>query len=133
MKYLLDVNALLAWRHPAAQSHDVFHAWALRAGLGELATCAHSELGFLRISMQAFGYSKAEAEQALEAGGVAERPRPVAGEAPAASAELSSMGGPGLLNPRLRKGAERGLRTPVCRGEINAWLTPEEFPRVNRF
>ena len=67
MKYLLDVNALLAWRHPAAQSHDVFHAWALRAGLDELATCAHSELGFLRISLQAFGYSKAEAEQALAA------------------------------------------------------------------
>lgn len=74
MKYLLDVNALLAWRHPAAQSHDVFHAWARRAGLSELATCAHGELGFLRISMQAFGYSKAEAEKALavmkrEAGG----------------------------------------------------------------
>jgi hypothetical protein len=67
VKFLLDVNALLAWRHPAAASHGVFHAWAARAGLGALATCAHSELGFLRVSMQAFGHSKAEAEKALAA------------------------------------------------------------------
>jgi len=65
VKFLLDVNALIAWRHPAAQSHDRFHRWAAKTGLGELATCAHTELGFIRISMQAFGYSLAEAEAAL--------------------------------------------------------------------
>lgn len=65
MKYLLDVNALLAWRHPAAQDHAAFHAWAARVKFSSLATCALAELGFLRVSMQAFGYSAADAEKAL--------------------------------------------------------------------
>lgn len=33
--------------------------------MDNLFTCAHSELGFIRISMQAFGYSLAEAQDAL--------------------------------------------------------------------
>ena len=50
MKYLLDVNALIAaiWKnHP---DHPIIDAWL--AGK-ELATCPISELGFLRISTNA--------------------------------------------------------------------------------
>lgn len=65
MKYLLDVNALIAWQHPSAEDHAVFHAWAARESFSAFATCAQVELGFLRISMQAFGYSASAAQQAL--------------------------------------------------------------------
>ncbi len=46
MKYLLDVNALIAWRHANAHGHAAFHAWAKADGFKALATCAHAELGF---------------------------------------------------------------------------------------
>ncbi len=65
MKYLLDVNALIAWRHATANGHDRFHAWAAREGFSALATCAHSELGFVRVSMQVFLLTLAEAQDAL--------------------------------------------------------------------
>ncbi len=65
MKYLLDVNALIAWQHPAAQDHGAFHVWAAREQLRAFASCAQVELGFLRVSMQAFGYSASAAEEAL--------------------------------------------------------------------
>lgn len=83
MKYLLDVNALIAWQHPAAEDHAAFHAWAARESFGAFATCAQVELGFLRVSMQAFGYSASAAEQALAemkrsmGGFVGEAPSPV--------------------------------------------------------
>ena len=64
-KYLLDVNALLAWRHTRSPQHHAFHAWAKQAGFSELATCAHAELGFIRISMQVFDCSLADAQAAL--------------------------------------------------------------------
>lgn len=65
MKYLLDVNALLALRHRRSPHHSAFHAWAARTGLDNLLTCAHSELGFIRVSMQVFAYSLKEAQEAL--------------------------------------------------------------------
>lgn len=65
MKYLLDVNALIAWWHADAEDHAAFHAWAAKAGFQSLATCALAELGFIRVSMQAFGYSLPEARDAL--------------------------------------------------------------------
>lgn len=37
----------------------------MEVGMGNLFTCAHSELGFIRVSMQAFGYSLNEAQDAL--------------------------------------------------------------------
>lgn len=67
MKYLLDVNALVAWSQQRAPHHDRFHSWASTQGLNELATCAHSELGFIRVSMQVFGDSLAEAQTQLAA------------------------------------------------------------------
>jgi len=65
--YLLDVNALLAWEHSNSPHHAVFHAWARRAGRANLRTCGHTELGFLRVSMQVFGYSLSQATEALAA------------------------------------------------------------------
>lgn len=65
MKYLLDVNALIAWAHVNAALHSAFHRWAKSRGFKTLATCAHVELGFIRVSMQGFGYSRGMAETAL--------------------------------------------------------------------
>jgi predicted nucleic acid-binding protein len=65
MKYLLDVNALIAWEHPRSVHHLVFHRWAKQQGAASLVSCALSELGFMRVSMQVFGYSLADAQTAL--------------------------------------------------------------------
>ena len=78
MKYLLDINALLAWEHANSPHHADFHAWARRLGHGDLWTCGHTELGFLRVSMQVFGYSLSQATDALgslkkHAGGFVEK------------------------------------------------------------
>jgi predicted nucleic acid-binding protein len=67
VNYLLDVNALVAWEHGNSPHHAAFHAWAKRAGRASLWTCAHTELGFLRVSMQVFGYSLPQAAEALAA------------------------------------------------------------------
>ena len=65
MNYLLDVNALLAWEHTGSPHHSDFHAWVQIDRQRKLWTCAHSELGFLRVSMQVFGYSLSQATDAL--------------------------------------------------------------------
>lgn len=81
MKHLLDVNALVAWWHQRSPHHEIFHAWAARTGFPQLATCAHVELGFIRVSMQVFGYALPDAQKAL-----AEMKRQVGGFIPAAPA-----------------------------------------------
>ena len=65
MTYLLDVNTLLAWEHRNSPQHAAFHVWARRTGRTNLWTCGHVELGFLRVSMQVFGYNLAQATDAL--------------------------------------------------------------------
>lgn len=65
MNYLLDINALLAWEHTNSPHHANFHAWSKRAGASNLWTCAHAELGFLRVSTQVFSYSLLQASDAL--------------------------------------------------------------------
>ena len=65
MKYLLDVNVLMAWGHPSSAGHDRFHVWARQEGFAALATCAHVELGFLRVSMAAYGFPLDSAQAAL--------------------------------------------------------------------
>ena len=82
MKYLLDVNALLAWGQIRSQHNARFHKWAAKVAHQNLRTCATVELGFLRISMQAYGLSLGEAQTALaylkrQAGGfIADAPSP---------------------------------------------------------
>ncbi len=65
MKHLLDVNALLAWEHRNSPHHAEFHRWSKRVGAASLWTCALAELGFLRVSMQVFGYTLPVATAAL--------------------------------------------------------------------
>ena len=66
MKYLLDVNALLAAILAIHSRHQAADTWLRRKSL---ATCPLSELGFLRISTnpKAYNLSMAIARQALEA------------------------------------------------------------------
>ena len=52
MKYLLDVNLLIAAIWSTRSSHSKADAWTKHK---ELATCPISELGFLRISTHARG------------------------------------------------------------------------------
>ena len=66
MKYLLDVNALIAWHHPMSPSHLRFHEWAATNQPKLMATCALVELGFLRVSMQVFRYPIDQAQLALK-------------------------------------------------------------------
>ena len=65
MRYLLDVNALIAWYHANAQDHAAFHAWRKANPKGTLLSCAITELGFVRVSMQVFRYDSARAYGAL--------------------------------------------------------------------
>ena len=65
MKYLLDINALLAWEHVNSPHHAAFHLWATKSGRTNWWTCAHTELGFLRVSMRVFSYSLPQAHDAL--------------------------------------------------------------------
>jgi predicted nucleic acid-binding protein len=52
--YLLDVNALLALAHASHELHGRAESWVRRLGHDDrLATCAITELGFVRIGPQA--------------------------------------------------------------------------------
>ncbi len=55
MRYLLDVNTLIALGHVMHSHHQRAQAWqkGLTAGVDELGTCAITELGFVRVSVQA--------------------------------------------------------------------------------
>jgi hypothetical protein len=55
MKYLLDVNALVALGNSAHADHTAAEQWLVQIqGKGDtLASCAISELGFVRVSVQA--------------------------------------------------------------------------------
>jgi uncharacterized protein len=70
MRYLLDVNALLALGFLQHEFHQrVGHwvrAWASK-GLSELVTCSITELGFVRILAQApqYGFTVAHARSLL--------------------------------------------------------------------
>lgn len=55
MKYLLDVNVLLALAHQDHADHGKVSAWfqSIHRSATEFQTCAITELGFVRISVQA--------------------------------------------------------------------------------
>ena len=54
MTYLLDVNSLLALAHAAHVHHERMEAWVRSLPRSDrLATCAITELGFVRIAPQA--------------------------------------------------------------------------------
>ena len=64
MTLLLDVNALLAALWAAHQHHARFRAWA-QSEPGELATCALTELGYLRVMHAVYGVPVVGAKQQL--------------------------------------------------------------------
>ena len=49
MRYLLDVNILIALIDPAHVQHDRAHDWFAKTGAGAWATCPITENGVLRI------------------------------------------------------------------------------------
>ena len=55
MKYLLDVNLLIALGHTGHIHHERASAWlsSLNPGTERLGTCPITELGFVRVSVQA--------------------------------------------------------------------------------
>ncbi len=65
MKFLLDVNALVAALCPASPHHVVFNAWAAKRKPADLATCAITELGFIRISSAALGFAIGDSRKLL--------------------------------------------------------------------
>jgi predicted nucleic acid-binding protein len=71
MKYLLDVNALVALGFLQHEFHERVAAW-VRASIAketvELATCSITELGFVRILVQApqYGFAISQARDLLQ-------------------------------------------------------------------
>jgi len=65
VKYLLDVNALLALKHSRSVHHQACRIWVSKQGFEAMATCALTELSFIRVSMAAFGVSLADAQKDL--------------------------------------------------------------------
>jgi len=67
MKYILDVNALVAMHHANHPFHKRFHAWASGLAAWQFFSCAISDLGFIRISMAGYNYRLETARGTLEA------------------------------------------------------------------
>lgn len=67
MKFLLDVNALVAALCPASPHHSSFNLWAARQSPADFATCAITELGFIRVASAALGFPIADSRQLLQA------------------------------------------------------------------
>ncbi|SRR5260370_23734571 len=70
MRYLLDVNALVALGFVEHEFYERVYAWVLglgETGVPELATCSITETGFVRVSAQVsrYGLTVAEARSLL--------------------------------------------------------------------
>lgn len=67
MKYLLDVNALVALGLSHHEFHDRVVAWLHRQHFPPLATCSITELGFVRVLAQApaYGFTVVQARSLL--------------------------------------------------------------------
>jgi predicted nucleic acid-binding protein len=70
MKYLLDVNALVALGFLQHEFHERVATWvrtSIAKGTVELATCSITELGFVRILVQApqYGFAVSQARDLL--------------------------------------------------------------------
>ena len=67
MKYLLDVNALIALGFANHQFHHRIVAWLQSVDNPEILTCSITELGFVRILAQApqYGFTVEEARELL--------------------------------------------------------------------
>ncbi|MBP9665136.1 MAG: hypothetical protein KBD94_10980 [Pyrinomonadaceae bacterium] len=69
MRYLLDVNAVVAFGHTGHQHHARVAEWAAsltRTKLPEFATSPITELGFIRVMSQVYGVTVVEAQSLLK-------------------------------------------------------------------
>jgi predicted nucleic acid-binding protein len=69
MRYLLDVNALIAFGHTEHQFYVRVATWAAelaRNEVPELATSSITELGFVRVMSQAYGVSIIQSKALLQ-------------------------------------------------------------------
>ena len=65
MRFLLDVNVLVALAFPDHQLNTRAHAWFRRESGREWATCALTQAGFLRQACRVLGGSRAAIREAL--------------------------------------------------------------------
>jgi uncharacterized protein len=67
VKYLLDVNALVALGFSHHEFHDLVAAWLDAQKFPPLATCSITELGFVRVLAQvpAYGFTVVQARTLL--------------------------------------------------------------------
>jgi predicted nucleic acid-binding protein len=69
MRYLLDVNALIAFGHTEHQFHERVYAWAQMLSndkTPQFATTPITELGFVRIVAQVYGVTIAQSKSLLQ-------------------------------------------------------------------
>jgi uncharacterized protein len=68
VKYLLDVNALIALGHLEHELHERVARWLREQRSSQLLTCSITELGFVRVLVQApsYGFSVAQAQSLLK-------------------------------------------------------------------
>jgi len=64
VKYLFDVNVMLAWYH-AGHFNQRLHAWRATRLSDTLYSCAITDLGFIRVSMSRYNHSLQMAASAL--------------------------------------------------------------------
>ena len=65
MRFLLDVNVLVALAFPRHVHHQRAHAWFLRDQNREWATCPLTQAGFLRVAYQGLSGANDSIRQAL--------------------------------------------------------------------
>jgi uncharacterized protein len=65
VRFLLDVNVLVALAFPLHTSHQAAHAWFRRERDRLWATCPLTQAGFLRVASRALGGTRDAVQQAL--------------------------------------------------------------------
>jgi toxin-antitoxin system PIN domain toxin len=66
VRFLLDVNVLVALAFPLHTSHQAAHSWFRRERARLWATCPLTQAGFLRVASRALGGTHEAAQQALD-------------------------------------------------------------------
>lgn len=65
MRYLLDVNILVALAFPSHSSHSAAHTWFHLQQDRPWATCSLTQAGFLRVACRLLGGSRNDMQKAL--------------------------------------------------------------------
>jgi toxin-antitoxin system PIN domain toxin len=65
VRFLLDINVLVALAFPSNSSHKAAHAWFRREAERLWATCSLTQAGFLRLASRLLGGSRNAVQEAL--------------------------------------------------------------------